>query len=230
MSVRMMSWVWEHSTVQGGSALLVLLAMADWADDYGANIFPSINRIATKSRLSERQVQRQIAQLEKDGHIVREQSGWVRGNTAHWRIDIKGDNTSPIPEKVTSESQKVTSTAEKGDTDVTRSIIDPSKEEPSGGDDWADAPWLIQFLKEQHTFNGTRLPKLIDHRFWDDLSEAVDGIDLGFVRSEFAKMAIWMRDNRAPTEKGVRRFVAGWFERAANDRRRRDNNHANFKG
>jgi len=61
MSIRVMDRVWEHSQ-QSSGALLVLLAISDFADDDGV-AFPSIRTLARKARLSERQVQRVIAEL-----------------------------------------------------------------------------------------------------------------------------------------------------------------------
>jgi hypothetical protein len=104
--------------------------------------------------------------------------------------------------------------------------LSPSSADAASGNEWTDSLWLLSFLKEQQTaFNGTHLPQLIQHDFWADLSEAVNGIDLPFVKPEFAKMAIWLRDNprKRPTAKGVRKFVSGWLERAA-ERRRRERN------
>jgi hypothetical protein len=56
-----MNRVWEASR-QSGGALLVLLAIADFADDDGL-AYPSIATLARKARLSDRQVQRVIAGL-----------------------------------------------------------------------------------------------------------------------------------------------------------------------
>jgi len=56
-----MDRVWEHSQ-QSSGALLVLLAIADFANDDGV-AFPSIGTLARKARLSERQVQRVIGEL-----------------------------------------------------------------------------------------------------------------------------------------------------------------------
>jgi len=61
MSIRVMDRVWEHSQ-QSSGALLVLLAISDFADDDGV-AFPSVGTLARKARLSERQVQRVIAEL-----------------------------------------------------------------------------------------------------------------------------------------------------------------------
>ena len=61
MSIRVMTQVWEHSSQEHGN-LLVLLAIADFADDAG-RAFPSVETLAKKARLSERQVQRAIKEL-----------------------------------------------------------------------------------------------------------------------------------------------------------------------
>jgi hypothetical protein len=68
MSVRVMSWVWDHATV-GGSELLVLLAIADCANDDGTNAFPSIATLARKTRVNERTVQRITRRLQDGGHL-----------------------------------------------------------------------------------------------------------------------------------------------------------------
>lgn len=62
MSIKIMTNVWDYSETKG-SALLLMLAIADHANDYG-EAFPGIVRLAKKTRLSERQVSRLIQQLE----------------------------------------------------------------------------------------------------------------------------------------------------------------------
>lgn len=80
MSVKVMTWVWEHSPV-GGTERLVLLALADSADDTGANAWPSVATLARKTRVDERTVQRIIRRLEEAGHLVVEAtSGGRRSN------------------------------------------------------------------------------------------------------------------------------------------------------
>lgn len=68
MSIEVMTEVWRRSTVYSGN-LLVLLAIADFADDDG-KAFPSVTTLARKARLSERQVQRAISALVKAGELT----------------------------------------------------------------------------------------------------------------------------------------------------------------
>ncbi|MGH3993304.1 MAG: helix-turn-helix domain-containing protein, partial [Pseudonocardiaceae bacterium] len=79
MSLKAMTWVWDHSPA-AGTELLVLLAIADNADDTGANAYPSTDTLARKTRLDTRTVQRVIRRLEKDGHVVVDRGGGRAAN------------------------------------------------------------------------------------------------------------------------------------------------------
>jgi tRNA G26 N,N-dimethylase Trm1 len=68
MSVRVLARVWDGYP-GGGSELLTLLALADWSDDDG-HCFPSIQKIAEKVRLKERQAQRVVHSLIADGFVL----------------------------------------------------------------------------------------------------------------------------------------------------------------
>jgi hypothetical protein len=80
VSIKVMNWVWEHSTAKG-SELLLLLAIADTADDRGRNAFPSISTLAGKTRMSRRTVQRLVVKLETEGHLVLRREGGRRSNS-----------------------------------------------------------------------------------------------------------------------------------------------------
>lgn len=68
MSIAAINRVWQHSTQTKGS-LLVLLAMADYANEHGM-CWASIDSLAKKARMSRRQTIDIIAKLEKDKEIV----------------------------------------------------------------------------------------------------------------------------------------------------------------
>lgn len=69
MSIRCQNWVFEHSESRGNDRL-VLLVIADEADDDGSNAYPGIERIALKARLPVRTVMRCVERLETEGALL----------------------------------------------------------------------------------------------------------------------------------------------------------------
>lgn len=88
MSVQIMSKVWSDESIQNRSELLVLLALADHANDSGV-CFPSIESIAKKSRLSQRGAQETIQKLKRDGKLEVE-IGKGRNGTNVYRVVTGG--------------------------------------------------------------------------------------------------------------------------------------------
>jgi hypothetical protein len=84
MSIRVMTSVWDDARTQAHSELLVLLALADWANDEG-HCWPTISALATKARLSERAVQQILGRLAATGRIRRIQGGG-RGRANQYQI------------------------------------------------------------------------------------------------------------------------------------------------
>lgn len=138
MSVRMMSLVFAHYPGAGGE-LVLALSLADHAHDDGGGIFPSISDLATKTRQSDRTVQRQLRGMEDRGWLecVQRSNGgrnrvsryrinpeWVRDAAGFvWR-QLNGDILSPLEaekprQNVTvSPPETVTSEARNGDIAV----------------------------------------------------------------------------------------------------------------
>jgi hypothetical protein len=85
MSLAATRSVWEHSR-QTGSALLVLLALADYADADGL-CWPSMATLAAKARLSERMVARHVERLMEAGEVDLERGGG-RGRSNRYRITL----------------------------------------------------------------------------------------------------------------------------------------------
>lgn len=69
MSVHVTSWVLRHSETRLGDRL-VLLALADHAHQDGSGAYASVETLAHEARLSERQTQRCLRNLENDGQIT----------------------------------------------------------------------------------------------------------------------------------------------------------------
>lgn len=134
MAIRWTEEVWGLGR-HGGGKLLVLLALADFANNDG-EAWPSIDSLAEKVRLSPRHVQRLLRELEEDGEIEAVGGHAAgRSNTTTYRFLLpKGDAgvtvsaASAEREKVTSATEKVTPASEKGDARVTRSVM--NQEQP----------------------------------------------------------------------------------------------------
>ena len=106
MSLKAMVWVLENSEAKLGDRL-VLLTLAEHAGDDGEDAYPSQETLARKARLSERQVRRCLANLERDGLIVRD--GTTRYGTVRWQVNMTPDNmtartsTTETPDRMSPE-------------------------------------------------------------------------------------------------------------------------------
>ena len=80
MSIRVMTDVWDNCKLSG-SALLIVLAMADYCND-DRKCWPSVKTLAHKARLSERHTQRIIGRLEDAGYLI------VHRNASEWTTNI----------------------------------------------------------------------------------------------------------------------------------------------
>ncbi|MQA14922.1 MAG: hypothetical protein GEV09_12320 [Pseudonocardiaceae bacterium] len=103
VSLKAMNWVWDHSPA-AGTELLVLLAIADNADDAGANAYPSTDTLARKTRLDARTVQRVIRRLQDDGRVVVDRGGGRAANrysvpltAPHQPVDNPPDSEDELP-------------------------------------------------------------------------------------------------------------------------------------
>jgi hypothetical protein len=143
MSIKYMTRVWDSGRWTG-SELVMMLALADFANDNGY-CWPSVPTLAQKCRTTERQAKRILHSLldEAAPGVERARTGNGAGNSSMYRLIAenltKGDihdtlldeqrvtPTTPLSEeRVTSEVKRVTSRVKKGDTHVTRSVIEPS--------------------------------------------------------------------------------------------------------
>ena len=101
-----MSLVWENSRARGTS-LLVMLALADWASDDGGNIYPAIETIAKKTRISVRAVQYEIRKLTDLGELTFGSQSHINPTgqrTNDYRINVQAlqkgvQNLHPLDEK-----------------------------------------------------------------------------------------------------------------------------------
>ena len=73
MSVAATNWVWTQSMAEGADRL-VLLALADFADEAG-NCFGSWGKLGEKTRLSRCTIARSVKRLQKSGELVMVEKG-----------------------------------------------------------------------------------------------------------------------------------------------------------
>jgi len=180
---------------------LVLLAYADHADDTGASIFPAVARVAKKTGLSERSVQRVTRRLEASGMLISEGAG-PKG-TRRWRIPLPvgGDRLSPLTHK----PEGVTPVTPRGDIAVSPNpsltINKPSLSRPNGRTD------PIRLELEEHFCKTTGLPRP----------------KTGTEREKKAAGALWWAPLRETLELGgdvdkAKRLLSEVVKRMKNDR------------
>lgn len=131
MSIRIMSHVWQHSA-QKGSALLTLLAIADMANDDG-ECWPGVDRLAKKTRMTERNLQMTIRKLEEAGELQVVPNAGAKtktGCTNRYKVILKDvPEISPLPK---SEEVKPTSPLEvKPTSPLPREEVKPTSPESS---------------------------------------------------------------------------------------------------
>jgi GNAT superfamily N-acetyltransferase len=80
MSAKATNWVWEESQ-STGSARLVLLALADWANEKGI-CYGSYRGLAKKTRLSVATVTRSLRELEAAGEVKQLEPGTFGATTS----------------------------------------------------------------------------------------------------------------------------------------------------
>lgn len=97
MSVKAMAVVWQHFR-RGGSEQLAMLALADWCDDAGESLHPSIGAIAIKIGASPDQARRWVRKFEREGllEVVANRTGGAPGTTPRYRLRL--DRIAVLPD------------------------------------------------------------------------------------------------------------------------------------
>lgn len=100
MSLKASNLVWRQSR-QSGSALVVLLALADFADDT-MRAWPSVSTLAERARIGRRAAHKLLAKLIQDGEVI--QDGHTRRGVVVYRIMLR-DGASADGQPVSAGSQ-----------------------------------------------------------------------------------------------------------------------------
>lgn len=121
MSVRVSTWVW-HETGASGSDLLVLLALADSANDDG-QCWPGVDVLVEKTRMSRATVFRRLDALESAGLIERLRRGKRQTNVYRVVVPWADGVTSQIETGVKSQPEThVKSQIETGEVSPVRPV------------------------------------------------------------------------------------------------------------
>jgi len=176
MSIRTMTRVWKNSTQSGGK-LLLLLAIADFANDDGM-AFPGIDTLAKKTRQSRRTVQRQLSDLEDKGEIALE-PGTGRSNTnTYWVLTgldpdlqqkhiehcqmLKGDKMTPFNPSVKGDIDDI-----KGDSDDNKRASSDAQKPLKGdiddikGDTAMTPEPLLTVIKDNRQLSNHHEPSIV---------------------------------------------------------------------
>jgi hypothetical protein len=137
MSIRISTAVWQHSKQQKAGALLILLAIADYANDHGV-AWPSVRTLAKKTRMSKRNVQRWFIILQCSGELqISRNKGPHGSNLYKICVPIAQENVGVTHDTDdTSAAGTVTSASSTDDAGVTQTVnessLQPSPVVPKG--------------------------------------------------------------------------------------------------
>lgn len=205
MSVRVLSKVWDGYP-GGGTELLALLALADWSDDEG-RCFPSINSIAKKIRLKERQVQRTVNQLISNGFVtvLSNKFGGAPGSSRRYQIVINSltgvvEDTPKTETGVMQDADGCHITPYTGVIGDTLTVIEPSLT-------------IRQTSKVKITLSTSGdFENLEGHLdVWEKAYPYLD------VVAEIKKAAAWLVSNPKRNKTDLARFINGWLSRNAGE-------------
>lgn len=89
MSIKVTTLVWANFN-GSGAELLTMLALADWADDEGGKLYPSVGAVSKKIRLSESQTRRVLHTLIDKNYlaVVKNHLGGRNKDTRHYHINM----------------------------------------------------------------------------------------------------------------------------------------------
>lgn len=97
MSVKYSSKVWEDTSIKKHSDLVLMLAIADHANDDGI-AWPGLSSLGRKTRMSRRTIQRAIDRMSKSGKLVIEQEGRGRATSLYRVVYDTGVKLTPPPD------------------------------------------------------------------------------------------------------------------------------------
>jgi hypothetical protein len=240
MSILLMSRVF--ATNLQPSKKIVLLALADFANDDGRNIFPSVATIARKSSLSHRSVQSILGDFLRSGilRVIKNPLGGAPGKTRHLQIDLtalenlmriaRDENFAPVPETdaddsnggVQTDAKTSATPAPKPSKNRHKTSTTDAPPNASRGGATEELEWPPQLDSEERNVILAVLSSISNS---DQQKQfALDELRAALTRREIPRKAAWVR---TILEKGIERTPAGKaYDRARNERRERNESHS----
>ncbi|KKM78795.1 hypothetical protein LCGC14_1356320, partial [marine sediment metagenome] len=208
-----MTHVWKTSE-QKGSALLLLLAIADHAHDDGTGAYPAVQTLADKVRMTKRNTQRLLHELAQTGELTIElNAGPHKANLYSLPMGVK--TLHPALQEHTDDagdSDGVTSDAQGGEVGAIQTVRESSLE--SSGESSRDTAvplWWDTLSKDPHW------GEEVDADYIRDIESFYGHLDLG---KEARKCFQYLRDTpprRTTKTPKPRRTWLNWVEKAAKD-------------
>jgi hypothetical protein len=221
MSVKASSAVWQTSVTKGGE-LLVLLALADRANDAGM-CYPGLEDIAGKSRLSIRQVRRCIRQLEKIGELIVELNDGPRWCNRYTLTAVTKGAYADIPRGRPTPDKMSHRTKCPPDKSVPEMSAEPSgtvtpPKDPAGYDEGvrcAEFPGLEEVLKFGEAYAGcpakgvpAKIPALWSNNYFHYRTFEAESWPVAWKKAMVFKFELdWV--NGHPNARGILQFNRG---------------------
>jgi len=130
MSIKLMTQVWEHGP-EDRTETMVLLALADRANDEGTSCYPSLTEISQRCRLSRQGTVNVLDRLDENGWIERERGGG-EGHPTRYHLDADRLRQSSSFTESDSQDSQADKEDSQADTGRQSSWLDGNHHEPSG--------------------------------------------------------------------------------------------------
>lgn len=212
MSIKVMTLVWDNFP-GNGSELLTMLALADWCNDAGGSLHPSISTVAKKIRLSECQARRIIHGLIDQGYlsVVANHFGGDPCQTRQYKINLSMLTTSA------SDTPVASATPITGERDPYHRCAST----PSAGDSLTTIEPSITITSSAKKRQPRHKVVFQDGEFIGIPDAVFDSWALAYpnvnAKSELRKAAAWILSNPKNRKTDYLKFLNGWLGRARPD-------------
>jgi len=183
MSVKLMSQVWDLDLPPGEK--LVLLALADQANDEGRQCWPSVDTIGRRSGQGERTVRRALATLEDKGFLTRQHRD---GTSTQYHVHPCHNGTPANPAPLPKTTKTPANLAPKTPRTTTNGLSNdkpkrPDKAKPAKASlpHWLPAEPFAGYLEMRRRIGKPATPRAIELMIGKLERWLADGHDIGVI-------------------------------------------------